>query len=445
MRRTLLIAEDDKHTREGLAEVLAEHYDVFQAADADEAIALMDQEYFDVVLTDLKMSGKSGLRVVDKAVNLPHKPVCVMMTAYGNVEVAVEAMKRGATDFLTKPIHIERLELILQRALEAKNLAVQNGALQVKLEKLEKFEIDGAIVGRSRVFIEALEQARQVAHSRATVLLYGETGTGKELFAQTVHAHSSRSAKAFVPVHCAAISANLLESELFGHEKGAFTGATERRIGRFETADGGTLFLDEIGEIDLQTQVKLLRFLETRTFERVGSSKSIKVDVRLICATNKDLEACVRAGTFREDLLYRLNVITLKLPPLRQRSDDIVPLLEHYLKKFAAENDTPMLRLSADVEALLTAYYWPGNVRELRNFCEKMVVIKRFGVIEKNDLDAKYWSDSPVSSARTDDLSVDAHEKVLLKKALAEARGNKTKAAQLLGISRRTLHRKLAE
>jgi len=290
-----------------------------------------------------------------------------------------------------------------------------------------------------------------VAPSRATVLLEGETGTGKELIAQAIHQNSTRARKPFVPVHCAALAANLLESELFGHEKGAFTGATERRIGRFEAADGGTLFLDEIGEIDASTQVKLLRFLETRSFERLGSSKPVKVDVRLVCATNRDLTAMSQTGEFREDLLYRLNVVTIYLPALRHREDDLIILLNHYIKEFSEENAVEPVRLTEGALDVLRAYRWPGNIRELRNFCENIVVLKRGSEVTEYDLDPKYQgqADRPlepeVVAPSSATLSKEENEKRLLRNALIKASGNRTRAAELMGISRRTLHRKLTQ
>ncbi|QYY34668.1 sigma-54 dependent transcriptional regulator [Ruficoccus sp. ZRK36] len=455
MPESILIVDDEKHTREGLAAALEDDYDVYQARDADEAFRLLDEEPFDVVLTDLRMAGKSGLKVIDHALQLPQRPVCIMMTAYGNVQTAVEAMKHGAFDFLTKPLNLEKLEILIKRAIQSRKLESENKELHQRLDR--KFSFEG-IVGNSAALNRVLDQVRQVAPSRATVMLTGETGTGKELVAQMVHQNSDRSRGPFVPVHCAAIPANLLESELFGHEKGAFTGAAERRIGRFEAADGGTLFLDEIGEIDAPTQVKLLRFLETRSFERLGSLKAIQVDVRLVCATNRDLKELVDKGEFREDLYYRLNVVPIRLPALRERPDDIPLLLSHFMTVFSEENATPPVQLTAGALEVLQRYNWPGNIRELRNFCENTVVMKRGGEVTEYDLDARFYqSGEPVRSApasgaaaRTEPalsnpLSKEENEKRLLRNALIEARGNRTRAAELMGISRRTLHRKLAQ
>lgn len=449
MPATILIVDDEKNTRDGLSLALEDDYEVYKASSAEEAFNLMEAETFEVVLTDLRMAGKSGLTVIDKAIKLPNRPICIMMTAYGNVETAVEAMRRGAFDFLTKPVSLEKLDILIKRALKSRTIEEENVVLHERLDK--KYKFDG-IVGNSPNLTDVLDKVRLVAPSKATVLLEGETGTGKELIAQSIHQNSERSKQAFVAVHCAALAANLLESELFGHEKGAFTGAAERRIGRFEAADGGTLFLDEIGEIDASTQVKLLRFLETRSFERLGSSKPVKVDVRLVCATNRNLTEMAQRGEFREDLLYRLNVITINLPPLRDRQEDLLVLLNHYINFFSKENGLEPIRLSAAAIKILGAYRWPGNIRELRNFCENTVVLKRGRELTEYDLDPKYSSSGVDSSVPEVDtlpssptLSREDNEKRLLRSALIKANGNRTRAAELMGISRRTLHRKLAQ
>ncbi|HAW98462.1 MAG TPA: transcriptional regulator [Opitutae bacterium] len=445
MKPNLLIVDDEQHTREGLELALEDKFEVFLASCPEEAFNAMNAEKFEVVLTDLRMSGQSGMSVIDFAISHPSSPICIMMTAYGEVDVAVEAMKRGAFDFLSKPVNLEKLELLINRGLKEKELKKENTNLHERLDK--KYSFHG-ILGKSPALEKILEKIQLVGPSRATVLLTGETGTGKELVAQSIHQNSDCARGPFVPVHCAALPANLLESELFGHEKGAFTGATERRIGRFESADGGTLFLDEIGEIDASTQVKLLRFLESKAIERLGSSKTIEIDTRLVCATNRDLQAMTRKGEFRDDLFYRLNVVSLDLPPLRERGDDVVILMDHFLALFAQENGFEKPTLTIESVEVLKSYSWPGNIRELRNFCENLVVLKRGSEVTPYDLDPRFSLDTEdgddMSNPAPSSLSVEENEKRLLRNALVRANGNRTKAAELMGISRRTLHRKLA-
>jgi two-component system response regulator AtoC len=446
---SILIVDDEKHTREGLQQALEDSYDVSIASNADEAANLMDSQPFDVVVTDLRMPGKSGLKVIDKALAQSNHPAVLMMTAYGNIETAVEAMKRGAVDFLTKPVNIERLEMLIQRALKTKTLEVEVKQLHERLD--EKFNFDH-IIGNSDKLKAVIDRVKLVAPSKATILIEGESGTGKEMIAQAIHQVSPRSRGPLIAVHCASLSENLLESELFGHERGAFTGANERRIGRFESSDGGTLFLDEIGEISASTQVKLLRFLETRTIERVGGSKPIELDVRLVAATNRDLDQMVKEGKFREDLFFRLNVVRITMPPLRERSEDVPLLLAHFLKVLSAENKLPQLSLEPGAMQTLQAYPWSGNIRELRNFCENAVVLHRGGALTEYDLDSKYRasgiltvsSDGSTGPA-SNPLSMAENEKRVLREALIKSRGNRTKAADLMGISRRTLHRKIAQ
>ncbi len=450
MKPTVLIVDDEKHTRDGLRAALEDKYETFVAKDAVEAARLMQDVPPDAVLTDLRMAGEDGMAVIDRALKLSPQPVCLMMTAYGDVETAVQAMSRGAYWFMQKPVDLRQVELLLERGLKARATEKEVTVLKTRLDR--KFSL-GEVVGSSAALQHSIEQVRSVATSNATVLLLGETGTGKELFAQMIHQASNRAKGPFMAVHCAAIPANLLESELFGHEKGSFTGATERRVGRFESADGGTLFLDEIGEIDATTQIKLLRFLETRSVERLGSHKPIALDLRLVCATNRDLLQMVKEGKFREDLYYRLSVVPLRMPPLRERSDDIPLLLAHYLKRFAAENNLVEVRLATDALALLARYPWPGNIRELRNTCENLAVLRAGKMVGVADLDSRYTQPTslggsvcPVLPAATGGMfDKEQNEKELLKQALASAAGNRTKAAELLGISRRTLHRKLLQ
>ncbi len=457
--QSVLIVDDERNTREGLSKVLGDSFDVFAAANADDAIRMLDAEHFDAVITDLRMSGKSGMSVIDKAISLPSRPVCIMLTAYGNVEMAVEAMKRGATDFISKPIDVDKLEKILKGALEKRTAAAessesakQDAAPMQKQKKRAENSAPG-IIAKSPKMREVIEQAEQVAASKATVMLTGETGTGKELIARLIHDASPRKDNPFLPVHCAAIPANLLESELFGYERGAFTGAVSRRIGRFEAADKGTIFLDEIGEIDAPTQVKLLRFLETHSFERLGGQQNISVDVRVVCATNKNLREMADKGEFREDLFYRLNVVEIKVPPLREHSEDIVPLLDHYVNFYAEENGVEPVAIEPAAMKILKEYRWPGNIRELRNFCENIVVMHKTRTLSAADLDPKF-SEAPAPVALIGgeqkklpppSLDKKENETDLIRKALEASGGNKSKAAELLGISRRTLHRKLAE
>ena len=447
---TLLIADDEKHTREGLQLALENQYEVYIAKSGEEAIRLMEIEPFDVVLTDLRMGSVSGMKVVEKAKKLAQQPIVIMITAYGDVETAVQAMKKGAFDFVTKPINLEKLEILIKRSLKTQKLEEENQGLRNLLQEKSKFE---GIIGEAPAFQSIMDQVKRVAPAKTTVLLQGETGTGKELIANAIHENSPRRKNPFIPVHCAALSANILESELFGHEKGAFTGATERRLGRFEIADGGTLFLDELGEIDATTQVKLLRFLETKTFERLGSNRSITVDIRLVCATNRNLEKMVKDDQFREDLLYRLNIVEITLPPLRKRRQDIQPLLQHYSQILSKENGLKPVEFLPEIIEILQNYSWPGNIRELRNFCENTVVMRQGKMLKKTDLDPKFYSlpedvlvnnlthlkSSPVPS----ELSKEDNEKSLYREALIKTKGNRTKAAQLLGVSRRTLQRKL--
>ena len=442
---TLLIVDDEKPTRDGLRAALEDHYDVWVAEDAKAAAGLLEEQNFAVLLTDFRLPQEDGMKLIARAKSLPKPPICILMTAYGSEELAVEAMKHGADDYIAKGrLQIDELEMRIARALRQQHLEVENVVLRQRLES--KFGLDN-IVGQSPPMQEVFDMVRQVAPARVTVLLLGESGTGKELVAKAIHQLSPRALGPLITVHCAALPSTLLESELFGHEKGAFTGAHEKRIGRFEQAQGGTLFLDEIGEIDASVQVKLLRFLGERSFERVGSNKTLTADVRVIAATNKDLEEQVKAGKFREDLFFRLAVVPIVLPPLRQRAGDIPLLARTFLKEFASENDKNVNDFTPEALEALMNYAWPGNVRELRTAIEHAVVLSRGEKISLRDLPpgprAAAPGGGPARLLAQPDLTVADAEKQLILRALKECGGNRTEAAKKLGLSRRTLHRKL--
>jgi two-component system, NtrC family, response regulator AtoC len=449
MTPTLLIVDDEKTQREGLRSALEDHYDVYLAEDAKTAMELLEKDHFDVLLTDFRLPSEDGMKLITRAKSLSRPPICILMTAYGSEELAVDAMKRGADDYIAKGrLQIDELEMRISRALRHQKLETENVSLHQQLDS--KFQIE-TVVGRSEPMREVLENVKQVAPAAATVLLQGESGTGKELIAKVIHQLSSRARQPLVTVHCAALTPTLLESELFGHEKGAFTGAHERRIGRFEQAQGGTLFLDEIGEIDASIQVKLLRFLGERTFERVGSNKTLSADVRVIAATNKNLEELVKSGSFREDLFFRLRGVEIWLPPLRDRPEDIPLLAQAFLKEFAEANNKPVTSYTREVLDLLLRYRWPGNVRELRTAIEHAVVFSRGDKVTPRDL-PPWVRNAPAPaglSARQliarNDLSLEQAEKELILLALKETEGNRTQAAKKLGMSRRNLHRKLRE
>jgi DNA-binding NtrC family response regulator len=449
MKPTLLIVDDEKPTREGLRAALEDRYDVYVAEDAAAGMSLLEQEHFDVLLTDFRLPNEDGMKLIARAKSLSKPPVCILMTAYGSEELAVQAMKSGADDYIAKGrLQIDELEMRIARALRGQSLERENTALRQELET--KFGLEN-IIGESGPMKAVFEKVKQVASARAaTALILGESGTGKELIAKAIHQLSPRAKQPMVTVHCAALSPTLLESELFGHERGAFTGAHERRIGRFEEANGGTLFLDEIGEIDPGTQVKLLRFLGERTFERVGSNKTLTSDVRLITATNKNLADMVRAGTFRDDLFFRLKVAEIKLPPLRERRSDLPLLVNAFLREFTRENDKPIKVVAPEAMEVLMKYPWPGNVRELRAALEGAVVFCRGDRIQVEDLPEEVRAGNvaigggPLGVILPAETVKDA-EKQLIIRALKEAEGNRTLAAKRIGMSRRTLHRKLHE
>jgi len=453
MNANLLIVDDERSTREGLRSALEDEFEVYTASNLKEAMSILKSEPIELLLTDLRMGGESGMDLLDKAMALPEPPIALMMTAYGSVDTAVEAMRRGAWHFVTKPLNLDEVEMLLKRALRNKTLEVENRELVRQVRKSNELD---RLIGKSAEIQRVSEMITQVAPSKATILIEGESGTGKEVVAGLIHHLSGRPASKLVTVHCAALSAQLLESELFGHEKGAFTGANQRRIGRFEQADGGTLFLDEIGEIDEATQVKLLRALSERTIERVGSNQPIKVDVRVIAATNKNLREQVDAGRFREDLYFRLNVVNILMPPLRRRSEDIVLLANAFLGEFAEENGRARKPLTDAAMKRLVAYDWPGNVRELRTAIEHGVVMSNDEVIDLQHLprfmenlksEAPDGGDPPTKPKKPldagDEFNLHDLETQAIRSALTAAGGNRTHAAELLGVSRRTLQRKL--
>ncbi|GAB4176351.1 MAG: sigma-54 dependent transcriptional regulator [Terrimicrobiaceae bacterium] len=451
LTETVLIVDDEKNTRDGLRDALEEHFEVFVAADIDGAMALLDSDPVDILLTDLRLGGESGMELMEKALRLKKPPICIMITAYGSVDTAVEAMRRGAYDFVTKPVNIDRLEMLIRRALRERAVVRENVELKARIQRPAGLE---RLLGRSAAMEEVFEIIKQVAPSRATVLIQGETGTGKELAARAIHSLSPRADKKFVAVHCKAFSSQLLESELFGHEKGAFTGAFERRIGRFEQAAGGTLFLDEIGEIDENTQVKILRVLGEKTFERVGGNKTLEADVRLLTATNKDLSSLVAEGKFRDDLFFRINVVQITMPPLRNRKEDIPLLAASFLAEACKENGLPPREIPPEIMVRLMDYDWPGNVRELRTAVEHAVVMSTSTAITARDLPPalrtsgalKTHPQGPASPGEeVGGLNLQSAERLLILQALEESSGNRTLAAKRLGISRRTLHRRLKE
>ncbi|KPL08152.1 hypothetical protein AMJ85_08710 [candidate division BRC1 bacterium SM23_51] len=446
MQPTLLLIDDDPGNLQALELAFARsNYRVLTADSGQRGIDLLDEEPVDVVVTDLKMGDVDGLEVL-RAANRKHSPPPVLLlTAFGTIPSAVEALQSGAFNYLTKPINLSELRVQVERAMEKRRLEVENEELRVRLD--HKFGFEG-IVGDSPPMRSLFEQLRRIAPSRATVLIEGESGTGKELLARAIHQNGPRSHGPFVPLDCGSVAQSLLESELFGHEKGAFTGAVTRRLGRFELADGGTLFLDEIGEIPLSMQVALLRVLETREFMRVGGQEPVRIEVRLIAATNRNLEQAVAEGRFREDLYYRLKVVSLRVPPLRERAGDIPLLVRSFLTEFASDHGRSVPKVVPEAMARLMAHDWPGNVRELRNTIENVFLFHQGEQIDVQDLPTRLgdgqagdvWTLPIGPETRLEDV-----EKELICQTLALCDGNRTHAARRLGISRRTLQRKLKE
>ncbi len=432
----ILIVDDEHNTREALARCLRSRFDVTTAADGGAAIELLKENEFDLVLTDLRMPNADGMSVLEASQSKAGRPPCILLTAYGSIDDAVAAVKKGAFDFVQKPVKLDRLDAVVDAALASRKAA------EPEAKK------ENAKAAASPAMAKVYATVETVAPSRSTVLVTGESGTGKEVIARLIHDRSGRSGY-FVPVHCAALTSTLLESELFGYEKGAFTGAAERRKGRFELADKGTIFLDEIGEIDAATQVKLLRVLESRSFERVGGMETVKVDVRLIAATNRDLRKMVAEGTFREDLFYRLSVVNLELPPLRERREEIPGLIAGFVAEFAAENSRPAPEITQAAVDELASLRWPGNIRELRNCIECMVVLAHSGKLDVADIPGSVrHEETAAGTEKTEEkeapVRLEENELQLIEQALRACNGNRTQAAKQLGISRRTLHRKLA-
>ncbi|MBM4159981.1 MAG: sigma-54-dependent Fis family transcriptional regulator [Ignavibacteria bacterium] len=444
---TILIVDDEPIQRGILAGYLKKHgHAVYEAGSASQAIETLKNRAMDIVLTDYKMPDRTGFDLLKETHALNPEITVVLLTAFGTIEGAVAAMREGAYDYLTKPIDLEELDLLIQRIKERGRLISENRLLKEQLA--ERFSFAG-IISQSAAMEATLNTAGRVALSKAPILIRGESGTGKELVAKAIHFASARKEKPFVAVNCAALNENILESELFGHEKGAFTGADRQRQGRFEAADGGTLFLDEIGDIPLSTQVRLLRVLQEQQFERVGGTETLSVDVRVIAATHKDLESMIRLGSFREDLFYRLNVVAIDLPPLRNRREDIPPLLEHFLQRYAHENKRKKTAFSREAWELLLRYDFPGNVRELQNIVQRAVILSRGETITTNDLPAivKERKGEKELAALQKPTSlperVEQLEKELVLEALRRSSGNQSQAAAELGISERNLRYRL--
>ncbi len=444
MKFTILIIDDEENIRNGLeANFQLEDYNVKSASNGKDGLELIKKGDIDLVITDLRMDGVSGEEVVRHvATETPGIPV-IVLTGHGSIDAAVQAMKLGAYDFLTKPLNLDQLNLIVKRALENRELSLKHSILKNELEQGASFD---KMIGKSAEMQKLYQLVRKVAPSKASVLITGESGVGKELVADAIHNLSPRKDKNLIKVHCAALSETLLESELFGHEKGAYTGADSMKKGRFELAHGGTIFLDEIGEINLSTQVKLLRVLQEKKFERVGGEETIEVDVRIVAATNKNLEEEVKAGRFREDLYYRLNVVHLCVPSLRERKDDIPLLVDNFINRYAKDNGKSITGIENRARSALYKYDWPGNIRQLQNCIESAVVMCSGSEIKLEDL-------PPTISGEAGDEMIsipmgtplEEAENIIIEQTLAANKGNKSKTAEILGIGRKTLHRKLGD
>ena len=440
---TILVVDDEKDTRELMARALGDEWPVVTASDAEAAMRLLEADpSIKLMLSDIRMPGISGMELLKAAKAARPQLAVILLTAYGSVEQAVVAMKDGAEDFLVKPIDLDQLEARVRK--EMKTLELHDEVANLRKQVSDRYGLE-SITGESDAMKKVFSLVRQAAPTEATVLIEGPSGTGKELVAHAIHNLSPRAKGPFVAVECAALTGSLLESELFGHEKGAFTDAFQRRIGRFEAANRGTIFLDEISEISPATQVKLLRVLETRSFERVGGTETIKTDIRIVAACNKSLAKLVAEGKFREDLYYRLNVVDIRLPALRERTGDIPLIAMRYLKEFSAANGGKVTGISPEAMKLLEGYPWPGNVRELRNTMEKMVVLSPGGVLDTGDVPDNIKGIGATAASVPMGGTLDETERARIIAALRQSGGNRSKAAEALGISRRTLYRKIDE
>ena len=437
----ILVVDDDEITCNLLEEVLSkEGYTVQKALNGRQAIDQGEKQTYDVVLTDIKMTGVDGMEVLRAYRQKNSETIIIMMTAFGSIETAIRAIKEGAYDYVSKPFKLDEIKLTIQRALEQKRLLEEN--IYYRQELITKYKLEN-IVGGSPRMLQVYKTIARVAESRSTVLLMGESGTGKELIARAIHFNSPRGSRPFVAVDCSSLAETLLESELFGHVRGAFTGAVAAKKGLFEEADSGTCFLDEIGDISLAMQAKLLRVLQEHEIKRVGGTETIKIDVRIVAATNKNLEELVAEKKFREDLFYRLNVVSIHLPSLRERPEDIPLLADHFLKKFAAQNNKPACRISPEAMDILIRYRWPGNVRELENVIERTATLSGTNLIQPEDLPRRLQLEPAQMDLRSlpSRIPLSELEKLYIQKVLEETGGNKKKAADILGIDRRTLYR----
>ena len=444
MKATILVVEDEEKLRRVIElQLKTAGYEVEQAGTAEDALKLADRA--DVILTDLRLPGQSGVELLNELRGQDSRTPVIVMTAFGSIETAVEAMKAGAVDFLPKPFSLDHLMTVIEKALELKNLRNENRELRAELS--QRYEFDN-IVGRSDAMREIFATIDRVAPTRATVLLCGESGVGKDMIARAIHHHSPRADRPFVKINCTALPENLMESELFGYEKGAFTGANTTKPGKFEQADTGTVFLDEIGDVPGSIQVKLLRILQEREFERLGSNKTRHIDVRVLAATNVDLRAALEQGTFREDLYYRLNVLPINIPPLRDRKEDIPFLANHFIRKFKKDLGSPIESISEGAMERLLAYHWPGNVRELENVIERSMVLASGKVLEAADIKldlAPKTRAAAVDSFLPEGMTLDQFEQSIIKEALQRANGNKSQAARLLGLTRNALRYRLSQ